>query len=404
MLSIGETSFDPSSRRLFRGQAEARLSLKATEVLMALTETPGQVWSRDALLERVWPMVHVGEEVLTHAIAELRRAFGDDFRAPRYIGTIHKHGYRLLAHVRRDEPAAGFAAMSASGGAQKNFCLRSYALYINACGLYEKGGRTNTRKAVTLHSEAIAISPGFALAHAGLAKAAAFLNTYYDAEAGLLERALQHCEAAHRLTSGSAEAYAAQGFIFAVSGRPDRSQECFTSALELDAGSAETHYLLGRACLAELEFDISAIMFERAAKLRDDDYHSLVMAGKVRQAGGDDAGARLAYAQALARIKKRRLAVGDDFRALCCEARCLWQLGLDDEAHALMDSIARHPDPMNYHLACTLARTGRNDDALNVLEQVVELGWRHRAWLSRDPDFNSLRDHPRFRRIAASLQ
>src|SRR5262245_10870176 len=96
MLKIGEFLFDPSTRRVFRGHDERRLSPKAASVLLALAETPGQVWSRDALLERVWPTVTVGEEVLTHAIAELRRALHDDFRSPRYLQTVHKSGYRLL--------------------------------------------------------------------------------------------------------------------------------------------------------------------------------------------------------------------------------------------------------------------------------------------------------------------
>ena len=78
MLKIGEWLLDLPTRRLLRGHEERRLSPKATSVLSALAETPGQVWSRDALLERVWPAVTVGEEVLTHAIAELRKAAPDD--------------------------------------------------------------------------------------------------------------------------------------------------------------------------------------------------------------------------------------------------------------------------------------------------------------------------------------
>jgi DNA-binding winged helix-turn-helix (wHTH) protein len=71
-------------------------------VLQALAETPGRVWSRDALLERVWPNVIVTEEVLTHAIAELRRAMHDDRQAPTHIETIYKGGYRLLAEVESE--------------------------------------------------------------------------------------------------------------------------------------------------------------------------------------------------------------------------------------------------------------------------------------------------------------
>ena len=38
----------------------------------------------------------MAENTLTHAIAALRKAFGDDARSPCYIETIHKRGYRLL--------------------------------------------------------------------------------------------------------------------------------------------------------------------------------------------------------------------------------------------------------------------------------------------------------------------
>jgi DNA-binding winged helix-turn-helix (wHTH) protein len=78
MLIIGEWLFDPQTRRARRGEQEGRLSPKAADVLSALAETPGQVWSRDALIERVWPGVIVGEEVLTHAIAEIRKILGDN--------------------------------------------------------------------------------------------------------------------------------------------------------------------------------------------------------------------------------------------------------------------------------------------------------------------------------------
>lgn len=52
---------------------------------------------------------------------------------------------------------------------------------------------------------------------------------------------------------------------------------------------------------------------------------------------------------------------------------------------------------------CTYARAGHADRALDVLEQVVDLGWRHGAWLARDPDFERLRTEPRYRRIAAGI-
>jgi DNA-binding winged helix-turn-helix (wHTH) protein/Tfp pilus assembly protein PilF len=397
MLAIGEVVFDPATRRVFRDQVEVRLSPKAAGVLAALAETPGLVWSRDALLDRVWPLTHVGEEVLTHAIAELRRALGDNARHPRVLATIHKSGYRLLAPVAKTELGAtrNPGAVLAS--------LDDYAAYVSACDLYARGGRQNTQSAVELFLSVTQTSPNFAAAHTGFARAAAFLNTYYHAETGLLERALRHCEIAHRIASRSADAYAAQGFIYAVAESTERSRNCFVAALQLHPDSGETHYLLGRASLTQGNFPLSAIMFERAGALSPDDYHSLMLAGKVRQAMGDDQAARTDYARAFARLEQRKILPEDDFRALCCRARCLLQLGHEQEANELMDLIAGHPDPMNYHLACTFAKAGRRREALAVLQNVIDLGWRHRAWLDHDPDLDPLRGDREFSRMAASL-
>ncbi|HIP77028.1 MAG TPA: hypothetical protein EYH07_00985, partial [Kiloniellaceae bacterium] len=99
-FQIGDWSIDPASRRITQGDKTQRISPKSALVLTVLAEAEGRVVSRDDLLDRVWPEVTVGEEVLTQAIAELRRAFRDSARAPRYIETVPKAGYRLLAEVQ----------------------------------------------------------------------------------------------------------------------------------------------------------------------------------------------------------------------------------------------------------------------------------------------------------------
>lgn len=112
-FALGTWQVDALGRRLThlqdRSRPAVRLSNKANRVLMALVEAEGQVVTREALLDSAWPDVVVGEEVLTHAIAELRRALGDSPRQPQYIETVHKAGYRLLAAVAAEErlgPAA----------------------------------------------------------------------------------------------------------------------------------------------------------------------------------------------------------------------------------------------------------------------------------------------------------
>lgn len=103
-LRIGEWWADRSTNELGRGTETLRIEPKAIEVLMALAARAGEVVSREALLAQVWPAVVVGDEALTQSVIKLRRALGDDPRHPRYIETIAKRGYRLIAPVG-GEPA-----------------------------------------------------------------------------------------------------------------------------------------------------------------------------------------------------------------------------------------------------------------------------------------------------------
>jgi DNA-binding winged helix-turn-helix (wHTH) protein/Tfp pilus assembly protein PilF len=406
MLIIADWLFDPPSRRLIAGQEERRLSPKAAGVLLALAEMPGQLWSRDALLERVWPGVTVGEEVLTHAIAEIRKALSDDFRTPRFLETVHKSGYRLICPIAlfdgADEKAAGLQRTAPDAAARNGFDLDLYSTYLEACEYYERGGRHCTEAAVGLFTRVIRSDPGFSLAHVGLAKSLTFLGTYYLPVASCLEQALDHCRAAQRIDPGSADALAAEGLIFAIGGRFDQAIRRFRASILIRPDSSETHYLLGRACFAELNVGLAAPMLERAAALRFDDYHSLLLAAKARRMLGDEQRTAANFAHVLIRIEPRLLAVPDDYRALCAKARALVQLGRIGEAEAIMDRIRDHPDPISYHLACTMARAGETRQALDTLEAAVEGGFRHKAFLDRDPDFDAVRQEPRFKAIARS--
>src|SRR5690242_54737 len=96
-LNIGEWWVDRTTNELGRGGDTVHVEPKAMEVLMALAGHAGEVVSREALLEAVWPGVVVGDEALTQSIIKLRKALGDNPRAPSYIETISKRGYRLIA-------------------------------------------------------------------------------------------------------------------------------------------------------------------------------------------------------------------------------------------------------------------------------------------------------------------
>lgn len=73
------------------------------DVLVYLASEPGRVISKQELLGAVWGGAFVEEGALSQAIHSLRKALGDSARHPRYVQTIPKRGYRLLAPVVSDQ-------------------------------------------------------------------------------------------------------------------------------------------------------------------------------------------------------------------------------------------------------------------------------------------------------------
>lgn len=90
---------EPSLNRLTRGQETSQLQPKIMDVLVCLARRSGEVVSKSDILDEVWQQEHVADSVLANAVASLRSELGDDARRPRYIETIAKRGYRLLAPV-----------------------------------------------------------------------------------------------------------------------------------------------------------------------------------------------------------------------------------------------------------------------------------------------------------------
>jgi DNA-binding winged helix-turn-helix (wHTH) protein/TolB-like protein len=99
VLRIGDWRADPGTNELTRNGETVRLEPKSMEVLVYLAERAGQTISRDALLAALWPGMVVGDDALTQAVIKLRKSLQDTARAPRYIETISKRGYRLIASV-----------------------------------------------------------------------------------------------------------------------------------------------------------------------------------------------------------------------------------------------------------------------------------------------------------------
>ena len=106
-LVVGPFRLDLRDARLWRGPEALPLSPKTFAVLCCLVTRAGQLVTKDALLEAVWPETAVSESVIPAAIRTLRWLLGDQARTPQFIETVYGRGYRFIAPVWAPASAAG---------------------------------------------------------------------------------------------------------------------------------------------------------------------------------------------------------------------------------------------------------------------------------------------------------
>jgi len=92
---------DAWAHRVTRDGREITVEPKAFAVLLELLAHPGQLISRDNLLDAVWGHNFVTPSTLSRVIAHLRRAMADDSEQPRYIQTVWGVGYLFAPNGTR---------------------------------------------------------------------------------------------------------------------------------------------------------------------------------------------------------------------------------------------------------------------------------------------------------------
>lgn len=401
-LKIGAWTFDPDRRRLTNGSAERRISPKAAAVLSVLADAEGGVCTRDMLLDQVWPTVTVGEEVLTHAISELRRALGDQRGEAQHIETIPKHGYRLACAVQRDQlddQPMTLALPGMARGLPASISLNSYTTYLSAHDTFERGGLTSMTDAMTLLRVSMGESPDFAPATALLATILAHVVGFYGGGRDHLNEALATSQMALELDPRCTEALCARGLALFCTGSLDEARQACLAALAVDSASFDAHYYLGRICIMTGEFETAVLLLDRAARLGGDDYHCHHLAASALRGLGR-------HEEAAMRQKRAGIALGlsshlsdNSVRGMVTATACHMAQGEVLRARELAEALAQRPEAARRIVACTYARTGMFGEALDVLQDCTDQGSASLGWVAGYPEFSGLRAEPRFQRL-----
>jgi adenylate cyclase len=157
-FQVGEWLVEPDLNCIVRGNKRIPIEPQVIEVLAYLANYPGEVLSKEQIIQAVWPETFVSDEVLRYSISELRKAFKDDAKNPRIIETIARRGYRLIAPVaRKGAPVESkgsiavlaFADLSAAKD-QEYFCDGIAEEIIN-CLTRIKGLRVSSRTSSFAH-------------------------------------------------------------------------------------------------------------------------------------------------------------------------------------------------------------------------------------------------------------
>jgi DNA-binding response OmpR family regulator len=97
VFHIGSAAIDPKTFQLRRGKTVEELTAKELKLLQLFATHPGEVLSRDRLLNDVWGYNYFGTtRTLDQVIVQLRKKLGDNGDAPKHLLTVHGVGYKLL--------------------------------------------------------------------------------------------------------------------------------------------------------------------------------------------------------------------------------------------------------------------------------------------------------------------
>lgn len=133
---LNDWHVSPPQGVLSHGGETVRLEPKAMEVLVYLASHPGEVVTREALERDVWHGAVVGYDAVTNTVIKLRKALQDSAREPRFIATIPKKGYQLIARVScPDNDLLPDAVAQASSTASANASLQRVSWPVRKLGM-----------------------------------------------------------------------------------------------------------------------------------------------------------------------------------------------------------------------------------------------------------------------------
>lgn len=303
-LIIGDWTVDARANRLIGPAGEVELEPRVMDLLVLLAGRPGEVMSKDEIAAALWGEVHVNDDALTRTVFKLRKALGDAARNSRYVATVPKRGYRLVAPVttpverlvaraedwrRKALIAAGvlavlFLGVFAFGALQpapapdpQQEQASQAAVIARADGFYFQFTRRDNEAALRLYTQVLDREPDSAPALAGLANALTQRQIRYQGPGS---------EGAGRQTLTQA---LQSGWLDSETARAglERAVALARRAADIDPSHARAWRALGLALSAARQFEQAEAAYERALVIDPDDWGSMINLSELHALMGE---------------------------------------------------------------------------------------------------------------------
>ena len=280
----------------------------------------------------------------------------------------------------------------------------AYGYFLRARQMIHRVSPASYQAVVEMLERAIEVDPTYAPAYAGLAEMHCRYYEWADGGDAARLAADRASRRALELAPQLAESHVARGQVLKVFGRYDEAELAYQDAVRINPSSFDAYHLHARMCFQRGKMEEAVELFRRAAALRVEDFQcALLLAQTLRVLGRHDE-ARPARREGIRRAERHLELEPDDPRALSVGAAELFFDGQRERAieWAGRAAAAAPDDPaVWYNVACTYAGMGEVEEALRWLEKVFGRGMGGREWALQDPDFELLRDDPRFRALVA---
>jgi DNA-binding winged helix-turn-helix (wHTH) protein len=402
-FTFGPFTFDASSSRLMRDNAEIRLRPQALQVLRVLLQHRGRPISYEQLMAEAWQGTFVSRHTVDVTVGEVKKSLGE---FGRWIVHRPKVGHSLEVPTSDELVRKGwhFASRRTKEGAERAIecfeqaamqCPTDFRAFAGSSTCYLMQATFGMRcpsevypKFLTAHERAVelgGLTPELRCNRAhGLHM---FEHRSRDAESEFFQVLAER--------PAFATTHVRMALMYVTLGRLDRALEVLRQGYQADP-------LLPTLLPSEAIVHVWRREFDKAvaAGSKSVELHPYLQISRAGYARALEFSGRLE--EALTQYQLGSIMSGDLPWMRALEGTCLVKLGRTSEAHAILDEL-EHRRESDYadalYMAALQDAIGLRSEAFGELERAIDENSAFLYSIDVDPRFDTFRNDPRFRRV-----